>query len=100
MFNLRFTSALILVVALVGCQTPTPAARWKVTAIRPDGKAHKSWVVSSPQHPVAYLCLGGQIVLHRDNGGGGFIGRYESLDLIAPVGWAFECERVVARDNQ
>jgi len=78
-----------------GCEhhEQEPPTRWRVEMVRPDGRVHKSWVVSSRLRPKIYPLWGGQIELYQDNGNQ----QYESFGLIAPVGWAFDSERLKAK---
>lgn len=82
---------ILLCVLIVGCAKPEPPTKWHIDLVRPDGGIQKSWVVASKLEPKVHLEWGGQIVLYRDNGSGAFQ-RYESLRLVAPTGWAFDCK--------
>jgi hypothetical protein len=85
---------LIACLFITGCYEPPPTRKWTVKVVRPDGGVHKTYIVRSVLHPKVNVCWGGQLELYSDKGDFGLRGyeRYERLDLIAPIGWAFDCE--------
>ncbi len=83
---------LALLLGLAGCVKPEPEPTWTVRLVRPDGEVHRAWEVRSKLKPVVRPLWGGQTVLYADNGEGS-LQRTTSLGLMAPVGWAFDCER-------
>ena len=85
---LFFIVAGLLPIAL---QKPKPKPTWAVELIRPDGEVHKRWEVKSKLSPKIAPRLGGQTELYTDKGSMGLVvSRYESTNLIAPVGWIWE----------
>lgn len=66
--------------------------KWQVKLVRPDGITHKTWSVRSVREPKARPLWGGQMELYSDKGRGHYGDQFDSLGLIAPTGWTFDCQ--------
>lgn len=81
---------LAFVLLFSGCGKPDPIPDWEAMLLRPDGKVHRVWIVSSPMQPVSYGQWNGMVRIYTDRGYGPPHHQYKDTGLVAPVGWYWD----------